>query len=118
VFDDWQSIQRCSRGTYCRPRQKNNAAVDAALQPDVLFQITVGSKHPINCAGLAAAVAGMCQQEAIKLYFVVPPDRFSQFAMQSIQQGPGVEQLRQRVRQYALEIPFGTAPSDEQVTPT
>jgi hypothetical protein len=111
AFDDWQSIQSCSTGTYCRPRQKNTAAVDAALQPDALFQITVGSKHSINCAGLAAALAGMHQQEVVKLYFVVPTDRFSQFAEQPIQQGPGVQQLRQRVRQYALEIPFGTAPT-------
>jgi hypothetical protein len=111
VFDDWESIQSCSAGTYCRPRQKNNAAVDAALQPDMLFQITVGSKHPVNCAGLAAAVAGMSEQGCIKLYFVVPPDRFSQFVMQPIQQGHGVQRLRQRVQQYALEIPFSTVPS-------
>jgi hypothetical protein len=111
VFDDWSSIQSCSTVTYCRPRQKNKAAIDAASQPDALFQITVGSKHSINCAGLAAAVAGLHQQEAVKLYFVVPTDRFSQFAEQPIQQGPGVQQLRLCVRQYALEIPFVTAPT-------
>jgi len=114
VFDDWHSIQHCSTGTYCRPRQKNNAAVDAALRPDVLFQITVSKRHPINCAGLATAVSGMSQQGCIKLYFVVPSGVFSEFTEQPIKQGPGVQQLRQRVKQYALEIPYGTV----QMAPT
>lgn len=108
VFEDWQSEQMrtCQAGTYCRPRRRNVAAIDAAVQPDVLLQITVGQDHPVNCAGLARAVAGMQQQDAIKLYFVVPPDRFRSFPAQAIMQGKGVQLLRQRVKQFAVEIPF------------
>jgi hypothetical protein len=107
VFDQWSSLQQCAHGTYCRPRVKNKAAVDSALLPDALFQITVSGHHSINCAGLLDSYNGLhSSTTVVTLYFVVPPDRFPTFKKQSIAQGVGVADLRHNVRQCVLEMPF------------
>lgn len=114
VFDQWSSLQQCADDTYCRPRVKNKAAVDSALLPEALFQITVSGSHSINCAGLLDSLNGLRSSTAVvTLYFVVPPDRFPTFKKQTIAQGTGVAELRQNVRQCVLEMPF--QPSDNNV---
>jgi hypothetical protein len=107
VFDQWSSLQQCAHGTYCRPRVKNKAAVDSALLPDALFQITVSGHHSINCAGLLDSFNGLdSSTTVVTLYFVVPPDRFPTFKRQSIAPGVGVADLRHNVKQCVLEMPF------------
>ena len=104
VFDDWSAVSKAEEGTYCRPRVSNNPAIDSVRQPAQLYQITVAAKHGINCAGLKRAVENMKHSSGVVLYFVVPPDRFVDFKEQKIQQGVGVAELRQAVKQFALEI--------------
>ena len=106
VFDDWSAVRKADESTYCRPRASNKAAIDSVRQPAQLYQMTVAAEHGINCAGLKQAVESMRHSSGVALYFVVPPDRFFNFKAQKIQQGVGVAELRQAVKQCALEIPF------------
>jgi hypothetical protein len=103
VFDQWSSLQQCSHGTHCRPRVKNKAAVDSALLPDALFQITVSGHHSINALGFWTRTLHS-STTVVTLYFVVPPDRFPTFKKQSVAQGVGVGDLRRNVRQCVLEM--------------
>ncbi|KAG5183837.1 hypothetical protein JKP88DRAFT_315943 [Tribonema minus] len=109
-FDGWSEVTGCDDGVYCRPRAKNQAAVDAAVQPGALFQMTLNKGHGISSAALAAAVASMREtSQCIKLFFVAPPECFMSFPKQTVQKGIGNARLRQCVKQYALEMPNATA---------
>jgi hypothetical protein len=70
-------------GYYCRPHAQNFESVDAVIAPSSLFQITVGSQHPIKQHGLDQLQSRLSASGPIGLYFVVPPDRYRSFQAQS-----------------------------------
>jgi hypothetical protein len=111
VFDSWREVKGRPDGEYFRPRSKTNEAVDAGMQPDVLFQITVSKRHDLKCAGLKKAVDSMKQSEAVKVFFTVPPDAFEQFKPVAVGQGTGVAAVRQAVKEYALKVGFNHLPA-------
>jgi hypothetical protein len=109
IFHEWKALHTFPDGTYCKPRSKGNAAIDAAVLPVMLFQMTSSHRHGINCAGLMTAFEALTVQapgHQVEYYFVVPPDRFCNFTSAGVDQGTGVAQLRQAVRLYVLEMPF------------
>jgi hypothetical protein len=117
IFDEWKALHKFPDGTYCRPRSKGNAAIDAALLPAMLFQMTSSHQHGINCAGLKTAFEALTPQapgHQVAYYFIVPPDRFGNFTSAGVDQGTGVAQLRQAVRLYVLEMPFDGLTSSTQ----
>jgi hypothetical protein len=127
-------------GHYCRPQTRNFESIDAVVAPSSLFQITVGEKHPVKSNGLAQLQPQLASSGPIRLYFVVPPDRWGSFKRQSYvtkkgelawvwwhgaaaQSGwarcAGEEAkvvrawIRERVQQYALKLGPTPTPSDE-----
>jgi hypothetical protein len=60
------------------------------IAPSTLFQITVGSQHPIKQHGLIRLKSTLAADGPIRLYFVVPPDRYPSFAQQGYVTQKGV----------------------------
>jgi hypothetical protein len=69
---------------YAWGRSKTFPAVDAVIQPNKLFQITVSTNHQINVKGLNNASKAMRASPHVRLYFVVPPDIFSSYRKQAV----------------------------------
>ena len=62
-------------GVYGWGRNKNLPSVDAVVQPDKLFQMTVSGDHRIDARGLSTAVHAMqAEEREVQLFFVVPAD--------------------------------------------
>ena len=78
------------------------------VQPDQLFQITVADDHRIDVQGLVSAVQAMRADAAdVKLFFIVPPDRFALGPKQTLKRIRGDIEAAQAVRsvnQYVLRI--------------
>ena len=95
-------------GVYGFGKNRAFPAVDAVVQPDQLFQITVSEDHRINVQGLVSAVQAMRADAAdVKLFFAVPPDRFDAYPKQSLKGIRGdIEAARaaRSVNQYVLKI--------------
>ncbi len=84
-------------------------AIDAVVQPDKLFQITVWGDHRINAKGLLAnAVRAMrAEERAVQLFFVVPPDVFSSYTKQTLKRIRGdfaAENVARAVKQFVLKV--------------
>ncbi len=97
-------------GVYGWGRSKNLPAIDAVVQPDQLFQITELGDHRINAKGLTNAVRAMRgKQQAVQLFFVVPPDVFSRYTKQTLKQIRGdleAEHVARAVKQFVLRLNF------------
>jgi hypothetical protein len=66
---------------YGRPQSKEAESIDAIVQPDKLFQMTVSLNKNLKQAGLAAALAGMNSKAAgsVTVYIAVPDSQFANF---------------------------------------
>lgn len=99
---------RLSSGVYGWGRSKNLPAVDAVIQPDKLFQITVSGEHRINVRGLADAVRAMqAEMRDVQFFFVVPPDVFSSYTKQTLKRIRGdlpAESVARAVKQFVLKV--------------
>lgn len=95
-------------GVYGWGRSKNLPAIDAVVQPDKLFQITVSGDHRVNAKGLANAVRAMrAEERAVQLFFVVPPDVFSSYTKQTLKRIRGdlaAENVARAVKQFVLKV--------------
>lgn len=95
-------------GVYGFGKNKAFPAVDAVVQPDQLFQITVSEDHRINVQGLVSAVQAMRADAAdVTLFFAVPPDRFAAYPKQTLKRIRGdieAAQAARSVNQYVLKI--------------
>ena len=96
------------RGVYGYGKNRNFAAVDAVIQPDKLFQITVSGKHGIDVKGLASATRALQADESVvELYFVVPPDVFDTYTKQTLKRIRGeleAASVAHSVTQYVLKL--------------
>ena len=99
-----------SIGVYGFGKNQTLPAVDAIIQPDRLFQITVSGDHQVNPRGLATAVGEMqAAQEQVKLYFVVPPDVFQGYTKQTLKRIRGdleAANVARAVKQFVLRLDF------------
>ncbi|KJE92459.1 hypothetical protein CAOG_009662 [Capsaspora owczarzaki ATCC 30864] len=69
---------------YYSPTNRNLAAVDAIISPNVFLQMTVSRSHPVKSEGSLHAISLMPQQEGpAVLYFVVPSDIYPTFPRQT-----------------------------------
>ena len=97
-----------SSGVYGWGRSKNLPAVDAVVQPDKLFQITVSGDHRINSRGLADAVRAMQAEEGdVQIFIVVPPDVFSNYTKQTLKRSRGdleAESAARAVKQFVFKV--------------
>ena len=108
---DLQDIStQLENGVYGWGKSKNLPAIDAVVQPDKLFQITVSGDHRISAKGLANDVRAIRgEQQAVQLFFVVPPDVFSSYTKQTLKQIRGdleAEHVARAVKQFVLRINF------------
>jgi hypothetical protein len=95
---------------YCQPTVRNFPAVDSAILPRSLFQMTVSPSHPVKHAALTRVLDSMPDARCYDLYFVVPDDVYPQFVavqpfVRSDDETTAVAALDarvQRVKQWAL----------------
>ena len=97
-----------SSGVYGWGRSKNLPAINAVVQPDKLFQITVSGDHRINSKGLADAVRAMQAEEGdVQIFIVVPPDVFSNYTKQTLKRSRGdleAESAARAVKQFVFKV--------------
>uniref|UniRef100_A0A7S0WNW8 Crinkler (CRN) family protein n=1 Tax=Chlamydomonas leiostraca TaxID=1034604 RepID=A0A7S0WNW8_9CHLO len=55
-FRSLGEVSQIPAGVYARLRSRTFAAVDALIKPNMLFQMSVGSEHPVKLAGLNAVM--------------------------------------------------------------
>jgi hypothetical protein len=106
---DHTEIAELEDAVYAWGRSKTFPAVDAVIQPDKLFQITVSDNHRINVQGLNNASQAMHGFPHVTLYFVVPPDMFSSYkkqALKRIRNDLEGAQLARDIKQCVLKLDF------------
>ncbi|CAG8764680.1 3754_t:CDS:2, partial [Dentiscutata erythropus] len=94
-------------------KKKNFASIDALIAPNILFQITISTIHPIKLCGLIKLykkLGGESCQDDINFYFVVPTDLYGDLKRQNFcNAGRKIATsvppwITRRIKQYALEI--------------
>ena len=113
IIENHDAIWDLPDGAYGYPSSSNRnfAGVDAVVQPDLLYQITVSEKHGINTHGLVTAANNLRSGPAnARLVFAVPPTAFShdhgvQHAT-AIRNRPNLTGLARSVKQFLIEIPI------------
>ncbi|TMW57985.1 hypothetical protein Poli38472_013459 [Pythium oligandrum] len=81
-FIDYHEIADAAENVYLRPVSKNFQSVDSNIKPAALFQVTGAHKHPCKQKGLHDVLSELGNPTHPRLYFVVPPDRFTSFRYQ------------------------------------
>ena len=114
IIKNHDAIRGLPDGVYGYPgcSNWNFAGVDAVVQPDLLYQITVSQRHGINTHGLLAAANYLRAGAAnARLVFAVPPTAFShdhgvQHAT-AMRKRPDLTSLaRSKVKQFLIKIPI------------
>ena len=90
---------------YMMPKSQTFCAVDAILPPDKAFQMTVSPKHSLQAKGVNSIIEQM-KPNSLKIYFVVPSDKFDDFTKEQRYDGDIVG----HVEQYVLCIDFNCPP--------
>ena len=86
-LDSPQAITALQPEWYGLPNKSNFATIDSAKKPNLLFQMTVSSRHDVNIDGLITVVRALQARVPCRLYFVVPPDQFGSYAVGTLK-GP------------------------------
>jgi hypothetical protein len=92
---------------------KNFPIADMVTSSGQLLNLTINTKHTINCPRLAeilkASGIDQMSQRKLDLYFCLPAGLYKEF--QPIwSKGKDLEWVKQRVRVYALHIPLVLPP--------
>ena len=80
VFKELDEVDG-STDKYFVPNKRNFIAVDSILPPDLAFQMTVSTTHPVIRHGLTL-VKKLLQCAKLNLYFVVPKEIYDEFKKQ------------------------------------
>ncbi|GMF32749.1 unnamed protein product [Phytophthora lilii] len=109
VFNDNERVQAAGLNIYLRPAVTNFASVDAIIKLDTLVQVTGAHKHPCKQKGLHDVLKLLGNPAAPRLFFVLPPDRFTDFKYQRYLSSkrkrmstPSFVNVR-KIKQFALE---------------
>ena len=95
IIENHDAIRGLPDGVFGYPGSgsQNFAGVDAIIQPDLLYQITVSQKHGINSHGLLTAANNLRSGAAYaELAFAVPTTAFSHAPGSSMPQQLGIDQ--------------------------
>lgn len=83
-IDQVADIANVQNDQYGQTLKSNFPTIDGLRKPVHLFQMTVGKTHSVNVAGLKATADKMYdRRQNVRLYFVVPPNKFSTFTVGS-----------------------------------
>ena len=105
-FTELEDVKEVATGVYCKPISPIFPAIDALMQPDKLFQMTVSKdKRKVNAAGLEQAVNALTGTpgQAVRFYFVVP-SAVGQSSGRLLDAYRPVPHM-QGVEQWVLEVP-------------
>ncbi|EEY67032.1 uncharacterized protein PITG_23112 [Phytophthora infestans T30-4] len=110
VFNDDSEIEAATNTSYLQPAAKNYQSVDAIIKPDILLQVTGAHKHPCKQKGLHDVLKLLGNPEQPRLFFVLPPDRFTDFKYQRYldskrkrMMAPSYENVC-KIQQFAMEV--------------
>ncbi|EEY67030.1 crinkler (CRN) family protein, putative [Phytophthora infestans T30-4] len=110
VFNDDSEIEAATNTSYLQPAVKNYQSVDAIIKPDILLQVTGAHKHPCKQKGLHDVLKLLGNPEQPRLFFVLPPDRFTDFNYQKYldskrkrMMAPSYENVC-KIQQFAMEV--------------
>ncbi|KAE8967141.1 hypothetical protein PR001_g28189 [Phytophthora rubi] len=110
VFNNDEEVIAADTAIYLRPAAKNYKSVDAIIKPDVLFQVTGAHKHPCKQAGLHDVLNLLGNPVVPRLYFVLPPDRFTGFRYQRYLNSDRKRMMMptyvnvRKIQQFAMEV--------------
>ncbi|GIL86335.1 hypothetical protein Vretifemale_14639 [Volvox reticuliferus] len=94
-FHKVEEVAQQVNHVYCVPQAHNFLAVDALMQPNILFQMTIAQKSSINLKGLHAA-ARQLSKKPPRIYFVVPDHLYGAFHF--------VAGIPQEIEQWVLKV--------------
>jgi hypothetical protein len=77
-FNNIEDVE-ISKGMYYQLLAKNYQSIDNYIHPNILFQITVAERHRVKQEGLRKYEKILNHSEKIRLYFVVPKERFETY---------------------------------------
>ena len=113
IIKNHDAIGDLPAGVYGYPGSSNwnFAGIDAVVQPDLLYQITVSQKHGINTHSLVTAAKNLRAGTAnARLVFAVPPTAFSHDhgvqRAKAKRKRPDLTSLARSVKQYMVELPI------------
>jgi hypothetical protein len=110
VFNHESEVVAAANTSYLQPSVKNYQSVDAIIKPDVLFQVTCAHKHPCKQKGLHDVLKLLGNPAAPRMYFVLPPDRFTNFRYQRYLNSKHNKVTKasyanvRRIQQFAMEV--------------
>lgn len=92
-------------GKYYEPTDDDTFPAIDSLSRQGMFQFTVAAEHPIRGVQILQRLCELYDEP--KLYFVVPPHRFTAFKKQSFKAKTGTEDVTEirKLKQYVLELP-------------
>lgn len=88
----------------CMPKAKNEAAVDAVLQPCTGLQITRSPVHGLKAAGIRKLIDGLNDRASANVTFCVPSDLFDDYHIQTVE-GP-LDSRKYPFQQRVIAIPI------------
>ena len=110
VFYHGSEVATAASTSYLRPAVKNYQSVDAIIKPNVLLQVTCARNHSCKQKGLHDVLDLLGDPSAPRLYFVLPPDRFTNFRYQRYLDSkrkrmkmPSYVNVR-KIQQFAMEV--------------
>ena len=103
IFSTLEEVRSTGVNVYMMPSAKNLASVDALMQPDKMFQMTVGLRHSVKVEGLNKA-ADVLSSNQVDLVFVVPPSVYDGFKKQSYKSDASSKQPKRIVRQLVMKV--------------
>ncbi|GMF31914.1 unnamed protein product [Phytophthora lilii] len=110
VFNNGEEVQDASTNIYLRPSMKNYKSVDAIIKPDILLQVTGAHKHPCKQKGLHDVLKLLGNPAAPQLFFVLPPDRSTDFKYQRYMDSKRKRMTTssyvnvRKIQQFAMEV--------------
>lgn len=88
----------------CIPQAKNEAAVDAVLQPCTGLQMTRSRTHGSKAIGIRKLIDGLEDKANANVTFCVPADLFDAYPRQAVE-GP-LDSQKYPCQQFAIAIPI------------
>ena len=104
VFTYRNVSETITKRCLCIPKAKNEAAVDAVLQPCTGLQITRSRMHGFKASGIRKLIDGLEDKANSNITLCVPSELFDDYPMQAVD-GP-LDSQKYSFQQFAIAIPI------------
>jgi len=88
----------------CVPLAKNEATVDAVLQPETGLQVTRSKRHGLKASGIRNLIDDLEDKASANITFCVPPQLFDDYPKQAVD--GALDSRKYPFKQFAILIPI------------